>query len=215
MKVIRTIAAAAVFSALSALTVSAQQPAGQRPAAPAAAQTRPAAPSSGANVPDGKFAIIDTDAFGDQKTGIARLVSAFQTVDREFKPRRDEIQTIKTRYDGIVKQINDTKGVADQRSLAGLADQAETLKSEIERKQQDGQRALDKRVKELTDPIYQDINTALQSFARQRGITVVFDISKMGGVMMIVDGAVDITPAFVAEYNQRNPASTAAAPPAR
>jgi Skp family chaperone for outer membrane proteins len=203
MRVIRTIAAAALFAALSALTVSAQQPAAQRPAAPAA---------GGAGVPEGKVAIIDTDAFGDQKNGIARLISAYQTVDREFKPRRDELQAIRTRYEGIVKQINDTKGVADQKSLAALADQAETLKSDIERKQQDGQRALEKRAKELTDPIYQDINTALQTFARSRGITVIFDISKMGGVMMVVDGAVDITPAFIAEYNQRNPASTAAAP---
>ena len=204
MKVIRTIAAAALFAALSALTVSAQQPAAQRPAAPAAGG--PAA------VPDGKVAIIDTDAFGDQKTGIARLISAYQTVDREFKPRRDELQTIRTRYDGLVKQINDTKGVADQKSLAALADQAETLKLDIEQKQQAGQRALEKRAKELTDPIYTDINTALQTFARQRGITVIFDISKMGGVMMIVDGAVDTTPAFIAESNQRNPASTAAGP---
>jgi Skp family chaperone for outer membrane proteins len=204
MKVIRTIAAAALFAALSALTVSAQQPAAQRPAAPAA--------GGAAAVPDGKVAIIDTELFGDQKSGIARLISAFQTVDREFKPRRDELQSIRTRYDGLVKQINDTKGVADQKSLAALADQAETLKLDIEQKQQAGQRALEKRAKELTDPIYQDINTALQSFARSRGITVLFDISKMGGVMMIVDGAVDITPAFIAEYNQRNPASTAAAP---
>ena len=201
MKVIRTIAAAAVLAALSALTASAQQPAATRPAAPAA--------GAAANVPDGKVAIIDTESFGDPKTGIARLISAFQTVDREFKPRRDEITGIRNKYEGLIKQINDTKGVADQKSLAALADQAETLKSDIERRQQDGQRALDKRVKELTDPIYQDINTALQAFARSRGITVIFDISKMGGVMMVVDGAVDITPAFIAEYNQRNPASAA------
>ena len=205
MKVIRTIAAAALLAALSALTASAQQPAATRPAAPAA-------DGASANVPDGKVAIIDTESFGDPKSGIARLINAFQTVDREFKPRRDEITGIRNRYEGLVKQINDTKGVADQKSLAALADQAETLKSDIERRQQDGQRALDKRVKELTDPIYQDINTALQAFARSRGITVIFDISKMGGVMMVVDGAVDITPAFIAEYNQRNPASAAAAP---
>jgi len=204
MRVIRTIAFAAAFAAFSALTVSAQQPAAGAP--------RPAAPAASAAVPDGKVAIIDTEAFGDQKTGIARLVAAFNTVDREFKPRRDEIQALKTRYDALVKQAQDTKGVADPRSLANLAEQAETLKNDIERKQQDGQRALDKRVKELTDPIYQDISTALQSFARQRGITIVFDVSKMGGVMMIVDGAVDITPAFIADYNQRNPATAAAAP---
>lgn len=203
MRVIRTIAFAAAFAAFSALSASAQQP-----AAPGAA--RPAAPAAGAaNVPDGKVAIIDTEAFGDQKLGIARLVNAFTTVDREFKPRRDQITALKTKYDAILKQLNDTKAVAQPASLNALADQAETLKSDIERQQQDGQRALDKRVKELTDPIYQDISTALQSFARQRGITIVFDVSKMGGVMMIVNDAVDITAPFIADYNQRNPAAGA------
>jgi Skp family chaperone for outer membrane proteins len=205
MKVIRTIAFAAAIAAFSAASATAQT-------APAAGAQRPAAPAASANVPDGKVAIIDTEAFGDPKTGIARLVNAFSTVDREFKPRRDAITGLRAKYDAIVKQINDTKAVAAQAQLASLADQAETLKNDIERQQQDGQRALDKRVKELTDPIYQDISTALQSFAKQRGITIVFDVSKMGGVMMIVDGAVDITPAFIADYNQRNPATASAAP---
>lgn len=205
MKVIRTIAFAAALAAFAAASATAQT-------APPAGAQRPAAPAASANVPDGKVAIIDTEAFGDPKSGIARLVNAFSTVDREFKPRRDAITGLRAKYDAIVKQINDTKNVAAPAQLSTLADQAETLKNDIERQQQDGQRALDKRVKELTDPIYQDISTALQSFAKQRGITIVFDVSKMAGVMMVVDGAVDITPAFIADYNQRNPATASAAP---
>ena len=205
MKAIRTTLFAAAFAAAAALTATAQTPA--RPAAPAPA------PSTGAAIAEGKFAIIDTEAFGDQKDGIKRLVAAFQTVEREFKPRRDELQTLRTRYDALVKQANDTKSVADQKSLATLADQAETLKNDIERKQQDGQRALEKRVGELTGPIFEDVGKALQAFAASRGITLVFDVSKTGNAMMVVNNAVDITDAFIADYNQRNPASTASAAP--
>ncbi|HWW75635.1 MAG TPA: hypothetical protein VNZ44_09575, partial [Pyrinomonadaceae bacterium] len=138
MKVIGRIFFAAAVAATAALTASAQTQPAARPAAPAAAAQ--------ANVPDGKIAIIDSDAFSDQKGGIQRLVAAFQTVEREFKPRRDELQTLRTKYDAIVKQANDTKAVADQKSLAALADQADTLKKDIERRQEDGQRALEKRV---------------------------------------------------------------------
>jgi Skp family chaperone for outer membrane proteins len=205
MKAIRKTFFAAALAAFAALNASAQQPTGARPAAP---------PAGGATIAEGKFAIVDTEAFTDQKQGIQRLVAAFQTVEREFKPRRDELQTLRTRYEGLVKQINDTKSVADQKALAGLADQADTLKSDIERRQQDGQKALDKRVQELTAPIYQDIGNALQTYARTRGVSVVFDVSKMQGVVMVVNNTVDITDAFIAEYNQRNPASTAAAAPA-
>jgi Skp family chaperone for outer membrane proteins len=159
-------------------------------------------------------AIIDSDAFGDQKAGIQRLIAAFGTLDREFKPRRDELQALKTRYDGIVKQINDTKPVANQASLAKLADDAETLEKDLKRKQEDGQAAYQKRLQELTEPIFRDLSLALQNYAKQRNIAVVFDISKMGNAMMVVNNAVDITDAFIADYNQRNPASTAAAAPA-
>ena len=208
MKAIRTTFFAAAFAATAALTASAQTQPAARPAAPAAA------PSTGAAIAEGKFAIIDTEAFGDTKEGIQRLVAAFQTVEREFKPRRDEIQTLKTRYDALVKEINDTQKVAAPDALRTKADQAEALKVEIERKQQDGQKALDKRVQEVTGPVYQDIGNALQAYAKARGLSVVFDVSKMQGVVMVVDGGIDITNAFIADYNQRNPATTAAAPPA-
>jgi len=107
--------------------------------------------------------------------------------------------------------VNDTKAVADQKALAAKADQATQLETEIKRKQEDGQKDLEKRVQTLTQPIYQDIGNALQAFARARGLSVVFDVSKMQGVVMVVNDSVDITDAFIAEYNQRNPATTASA----
>jgi Skp family chaperone for outer membrane proteins len=205
MKAIRTTFFAAAFAATAALTASAQT-----------AQPRPAAPAAGGavTVAEGKFAIIDTDSFGDTKEGIKRLVAAFQAVEREFKPRRDEIESLRTRYAALVKEVNDTKAVAAPAALQAKADQATALETEIKRKQEDGQKALDKRVQELTGPVYQDIGNALQAYAKARGLSVVFDVSKMQGVVMVVDGGIDITNAFIADYNQRNPASTAAAAPA-
>jgi len=214
MKAIRTTLFAAALAATAALTASAQTQPAARPAAPAVQTPRPAAPTAAqtaAAIAEGKFAIIDTEAFGDQKEGIKRLVAAFQAVEREFKPRRDEITTLKTRYDALIKEINDTKAVADQKALQAKADQASQLEIEIKRKQEDGQKSLDKRVQELTGPVYQDIGNALQAYAKARGLSVVFDVSKMQGVVMVIEGGIDITSAFVADYNQRNPAATAAA----
>jgi Skp family chaperone for outer membrane proteins len=216
MKAIRNTFFAAAFAATAALTASAQTTPASRPAAPALPRpTAPAAGGGAVSVAEGKFAIIDTEAFGDAKEGIQRLVAAFQAVEREFKPRRDDITSLKTRYDALVKEVNDTKAVADQKAIAAKADQAQQLEIEIKRKQEDGQKALDKRVQELTAPVYTDIGNALQAYAKARGLTVVFDVSKMQGVVMVVDGSIDITNAFIADYNQRNPATTAAATPGR
>ncbi len=204
MNSIRKTFFAAALSAFAAVTAAAQT-------APA---TRPAAPQGGsAAIAEGKFAIIDTDAFNDQANGIKRLVAAFQTVEREFKPRRDEIQSMRTRLEALVKEIDSTKAVAAPAALQAKAEQAQQLETEIKRRQEDGQKALDKRVQDLTGPVYQDIGTALQAFARARGLTVIFDVSKMQGVVMVVNDSVDITGAFIADYNQRNPTTAAAAPP--
>jgi Skp family chaperone for outer membrane proteins len=217
MKAIRITLFAAAFAATAALTASAQTQPATRPATPATAQPRPAAPTAAqtaAAIAEGKFAIIDTEAFGDQKDGIKRLVAAFQTVEREFKPRRDEITTLRTRYEALGKDIEATRAVSDPKALQTKVDQAQQLEIEIKRKQEDGQKALDKRVQELTGPVYQDIGNALQAYAKARGLSVVFDVSKMQGVVMVVDGGIDITSAFITEYNTRNPATTAAAAPA-
>ena len=213
MNAIRNTAAAAVLAAFAALNAGAQTtPA--RPA-PAGGGAAPAAANNGGVVPDGKVATIDTDAFADQKAGIGRLVAVYNAVEREFKPRGDELRAMKTRYDGIAKQINDTKAVADQKALAALADQAESLEKEMKRKQEDLQASSQKRFAELAEPVYRDIGQALQNFARQRGITVVFDLSKTGNAVMVVNNAIDITDAFISDYNTRNPAAAASAAPAR
>jgi Skp family chaperone for outer membrane proteins len=211
MKAIRNTIVAAAIAAFAALGVNAQTQAPRQTPAPRPAAPAATSPAQGATIADGKFAIIDTDAFTDPKQGIQRLVAAFQVVEREFKPRRDEVQALQTRYDALVKEVNDTKAVADQKALAAKADQATQLETEIKRKQEDGQKDLEKRVQTLTQPIYQDIGNALQAFARARGLSVVFDVSKMQGVVMVVNDSVDITDAFIAEYNQRNPATTASA----
>ncbi len=204
MKSIRTIAAALAFAAIATLTANAQT---ARPAAPTQAAGGGAIPA------ETKFAIVDTRAFQDPKTGVQRLISVFNAVDREFKPRRDELVGLRTRYEQIAKDIEATKAVADEKTLIAKAEQADTLKSDIERKQQDGQKALDKRIQELTAPVYQDISTALQAFAKARGITVLFDAAKMEGAMFVVNDGIDVTDAFIKDYNSRNPATASVATP--
>ncbi|HVG38640.1 MAG TPA: OmpH family outer membrane protein, partial [Pyrinomonadaceae bacterium] len=153
------------------LTVSAQQPAASRPVAPAGASS--AAPG------EAKIALINTSAFGDEKAGILKFIAAIKRVDGEFQPRRTELQGLRTRYDALVKQINDTKAVADQAALAKSADDAEVLKRDIERKGQDAQLAYEKRMREVLNPLQEDVYKNLETFARARGITLIIDASQV------------------------------------
>jgi len=201
---LKVFAAAAILAAVT-IAVAGSRQAGAQPGAPAPGV-----------VPAGKVAIIDTEVFTDQKAGVARVIAVFNTVEREFKPRRDELQTLRTRYDALLKELSAPAPGTAQSALAAKADEAERLKTDIERKQQDGQRNYERRWKELTDPVFVDLNRSLKEYARQRDVAVVVDISKLSGAVMVVNDAVNITNAFIADYNRRNAAPPApAATPAR
>ena len=204
---------AIVFTAAAALSALAQQPAGgarTTPARPAAA----AATASGTAA--GPIAIIDIQAFGAEQGGINRLRAAYQTLEREFKPRQDELRTMRQRYETLGKELETLQkgNVADPTSLQKKIDDLQNLEKEIKRKQEDAQGLLERREAELTQPVWDDINNALRAFAQQRGISLIFEKSKLSGngLLFVVNDAMDITPAFVAEYNQRNPATASAAP---
>lgn len=200
MKLICTVAAAVLFTALTVLAVNARK--------------TETLTQAGQTVPDSKFAIVDTDEFGDPKTGVTRLTAAFSKLDGEMQPRREELKQLTTRYEQLVKEINDTKAVADQKSVQSKTDQAESLQKDIKRRQEDGQRDMDKRAKDLTDPVYLDLSDSLKAFAKQRGVSVIVDISKFRGAMMVINDQIDITKAFISDYNSKHPAPGPAAPPA-
>lgn len=228
MKLIRYTATAAAFAALTAFTVNAQQPgAATTPARPAPtrpaasstpAPTRPAAsstpaPTGTAVIAESKIAIINTATFGAPQGGIARLVTAMAGVNREFEPRRTELRTIQTNYEKLVEDINKQKELSTPQALQQKADQAESMKREMERKQQDAQLDYDKRMRVAVAPIYEDIGKSLEAYAKERGINVILDAAKLGEAMFIVNDGIDITAAFVAFYNQRPAGAASTATP--
>lgn len=191
-------------------TTTTQAPTTSAPATSAPAATRPAPSASGVvAIGEAKFAIINTEAFNAQQGGIARLVNAMTTVDREFQPRRTELQGMQTRLSQIAETIKKTQGLAASDTITKQAEEAETLKRDMERKQQDAQLAFEKRMREAVNPVYENIGKELEAFAKQNGISVIFDAAKMPGAMFVVNDGLDVTAAFIAYYNQRNPASSA------
>src|SRR5436190_751562 len=89
-------------------------------------------------------------------------------------------------------------------------DQLDAQKKEYQRKGEDDQTAYQKRRAEALQPLQEDVAKALDAFARTRGITILLDGSQMP--LTYVDDAIDITDAFIADYNSKNPATAAATP---
>ena len=156
------------------------------------------------------MAMIYSDAFLDPKNGIVRYNSLLTTLNREFQPRQAELQGLQTRIQTLAKEIEDTQAVAAPDAIRQKRDQLAQLNTEFKRKGEDAQAAYEKRRQEIFMPLQMDIGKALEAFAKARGITVIVDGSQVP--MIYAADSIDITRAFIAEFNSKNPATAAVTP---
>ncbi len=148
-----------------------------------------------------KVGVINSDSFSDPATGITRLVNALKTIDAEFKPRRDEIAALVTRFNSLQQVAPNTPAA----QLATRREQAETLQVEIQRKQEDARTAYTKRLAALTNPIRLSVYTALEAYVKQRGIDLLLDVSKFPDGVLLANKNADLTPGFIRDFNSKNP----------
>lgn len=182
---------------------------------PVLAQTRPAATpaQSTAGVPEGRIALIYSDAFLDGKTGIARFTTLITTLNREFQPRQTELQGMQQRIQTLTNEVNQSQAAAsvvDPKSIQLKIDQLETLKKDYQRKGEDAQAAYNRRKQEMFSPLQEDIGKALEAYAKARNINVIIDGSQVP--LVYAADALDITRAFINEFNSKNPATAAVTP---
>ena len=204
MKIIRAIAAVAFFAAISAASVVAQP---KPTTTPAPATTG----SATGNVPDTKLALVDTDQFLDEKAGIVRLVTAAKKVENEFLPRRTELQGLQTQIDKLTADLQKAAPVQDQKVSAQQQDTIDSKKRELTRKTEDAQTQYQKRLQDMLGPVYDDIGKALDAYAKAHGITLILDVTKIQGIVSAAE-SLDITKAFITEFNSKNPATASLTP---
>ena len=203
MKTDRLIAAFAFVVALCALPVMAQtRPAAGAPATPAQANVA---------VPESKIALIYSDAFLDSKAGIARFNTLVGTLNREFQPRQAELQTLQQKIQALTDDITKTAAVADPKTIQSKQEQLDQLKKDFQRKGEDAQAAYDRRRKEIFTPLQDDIGKALEVYAKGHNINVIIDGSQVP--LVYAADALDITRAFINDFNSKNPATAAVTTP--
>ena len=195
MKVFRVIAALAAISAFAILVQTQTRPAG-----PAAPQTRAA--SGPANV-----AVIDSAAFSDDKTGIARVMNAMKQIETKFQPLRAEIRGMRDRLTTMRADIQKKQSIQDPKMTAQQAEEAERLEVQIKRKAEDAQASYQKESLALLDPMQKEIAEALAAYAQSKGISLLIDLNRVPVIYSAP--SLDITKEFIAEYNRTHPATGA------
>ena len=196
-----------------ATTVSAQQPPAGRPAAqPTPTPAPTTAPPATVALPVSKMAVIYTDLFLDQKTGIAKFNIVVNKLNGEFQKLKDEITAMQQRATALENEINKLREAPagtpiDQRALQAKIDQLEQLKKDIQRKAEDAQAAYNRRRQELFMPLQEEIGKALEAFAKARGINVIIDGAQVP--LLYAAESIDITRAFITDFNSKNPVTAA------
>ena len=152
--------------------------------------------------------------FADEKQGIVRIVTAMKRVESEFQPRRTELQQLQQKVNQLTEDINKTMTIAAPQEIQRKQDTLDQAKKDAQRKGEDAQTAYNKRMQEVMGPVYEDLGKALDTFAKARGVTLLLDVSKIGpAILNTPPEAMDVTRAFITEFNTKFPATASVTPP--
>lgn len=147
--------------------------------------------------------------FQDPKNGISRFSTAIAKLNGEFQKIQDELtqtaQRLRQQQDEITK-LQQTPNVTPAQVQARI-EQLDQQKKDYTRRGEDAQAAYQRRRQELLSPLQEDVGKALDAYAKARGITMILDGSQMP--LLYAADSIDITKAFIADYNSKNPATAA------
>jgi Skp family chaperone for outer membrane proteins len=163
-------------------------------------------------VPMTKIAVIYSADFQDQKTGIARFTAAIIKLNDEFKKTQDDLSATALRLRQQQEEITKLQQTptTTPAQIQAKIDQLDQQKKDYQRRGEDAQAAYQKRRSELLTPLQEDVGKALDAYAKSRGITIVLDGSQIS--LLYAADSIDVTKAFIADYNSKNPATAAATP---
>src|SRR5882672_6846444 len=164
------------------------------------------------NVPVSKMAVIYSEQFQDPKTGIARFTVTLNRLNGEFQKVQDDLTQTAQRLTAQQNEITKLQqaGGATPAQIQARIDSLDQQKREYTRKGEDAKAQYQKRYQEMFTPLQEDISKALDAYAKARGITLIIDASQTP-VLYVVEG-LNLTNAFISDYNLKNPATAQATP---
>ena len=151
--------------------------------------------------------MIDTAIFSNEKVGIFLVIDASTSLRNEFRVRDQELQTLEARLNTLVEDIRKLReaNVVDQKTIQAKQDEGLRLQEDFDTKKQRYQTDYSRRYSQVMGPVSRQIGKALDEFAAQHGITMTLDVSKMMPAVLTALPTVEVTAAFIAEFNRKNP----------
>src|SRR5262245_19963675 len=182
-------------------------------AASVAAPSASTGASTGGTGAEGKLAYINQGRFG---TDINELKSKLDALNAEFDPKKKEVQAEDDALNNLKNKINSQGATVSIQVRSQWVDEASDKEKTLNRKKEDYNLIGQKRLAEVTQPIYDKVGKFLEGYCQQRGIVMVLEggAAQQAGILLFAAQNSDITDDFIKEYNKANPAGGGAAAPA-
>ena len=171
------------------------------------------APPQTAGVPRSKIAVIYSGAFQDAKEGITRFAATVTKLNAEFQPVQNELTQTAQRLNALqeeIKKMQQGATPATPQQTQAKIDQFDAQKKAYDRKGEDARTDYQRRLREVLMPLQEDVGKALDVFGKANGITMIIDGTQVP--LVYAADTIDVTKAFIADYNRKNPATAAATP---
>jgi outer membrane protein len=195
----RTYVGTAVF-ALALVTAALAQStpaAGSSAAAPAAATTTTAPTGSV------KVGIIDIQ---QAIVGTNEGARDFETLQKKFEPKRNELASQNTDIENLKKQLNTQGDKMNEDARATLVKSIETKQKSLQRSAEDAQNDYQQQQNEIAQRILQKMAPVIDKYAKANGYGLLFDSSNPWpqGPLLWATAGVDLTKIIVDAYNSQS-----------
>jgi Skp family chaperone for outer membrane proteins len=120
---------------------------------------------------------------------------------------RSELVNLQNRINALIEDIRKLRAApqTDQRAIQAKQEEGTRLQQDWNMRKQRFDEDYSKKYQEVTGPLSEQIGKAMDQYARERGITMTLDFSKLLPALLTAVPAVDVTDAFVADFNRKNP----------
>jgi outer membrane protein len=198
--------------ALAAFAQTPTPPARTTTAAPASSASAGSAAgaSTGGTGAEGKLVYINIGKFG---TDINELKVKIDALNNEFEAKRKEVQAEEEALNNLKTKINNQGATISVQVRSQWVDEATDKEKTLNRKKEDYNQLGQRRLAEVSQPVYDKVGKFLEGYCQQRGIVMVFEggAAQQAGILIFGAQNSDITDDFIKEYNKANPAGGGAA----
>lgn len=144
---------------------------------------------------------------------------ASQQLDAKFQPKQKEFNQRQSELAQLQDQFNKGGGILNEDKRNQLVRDIEQKKKTLEREMSDAKDDLTAEQQRLLQGLGQRMMTIIEKYAKERGYSLVLDVSSPDTPVLFASSAIDITQDIVTQYDQAsaviaNPPSAPATPSA-